>query len=122
MPPPPRQTPSERAQIKHALREERERQRREQVRYELARLEADRRSIHSAHNDLMAVRTRLTESLEHLETQNQRGQTNLGQIYRLKAEREQVQKQMDEYRRQWNGLGEEVEEKNVELYLGESDD
>lgn len=70
----------------------------------------------------MAVRTRLTESLEHLETQNQRGQTNLGQIYRLKAEREQVQKQMDEYRRQWNGLGEEVEEKNVELYLGESDD
>lgn len=119
MPPPSKQTPYERAQAKLALRAERQQQ--AQAKYEIALLQAERHSVVAALKRITGHQKRLVESLEHIEAENEGWQTpnaNLEQMYRLRDQIEQVEKQANECHRRWDELGEEIEEKHVEIAFG----
>ncbi|CAF9940788.1 MAG: hypothetical protein ALECFALPRED_008861 [Alectoria fallacina] len=119
MPPPSKQTPYERAQAKHALRAERQQQ--EQAKYEITQLQAERRAIVDTLKTVTTSHRQLVELLEHIETENERWQTpnaSLGEMYKLKDEREQMEKQEKECHRRWDELGENIETKHVEIAFG----
>ena len=132
MPPPPphptqpprsKKPPHERAQAKKALRAERQQE--DRAKYEVTQLQAERRAIVDALKTVTADHERLLASLGRIETENGQWQTpnaSLGEMYRLRVEIEQVEKQMRECHQRWDELGEQIEEKHVEIAFGGSGD
>lgn len=89
----------------------------------MTQLHAERRSILDTLKSITTNHKQLIKSLEHIETGNEQWQTpnaNLGEIYRLKDEIDQVEKQVKEGHRRWDELGEKIEEKHVEIAFGKS--
>lgn len=120
-PPPPstRRTPQERAQARTALRAELERESRAKA--ELVELQRERHAVVENLKALSANHKELQRTLEHYENENERWQTpnaNLGEIYRLRHDIEQSQWQIKECHRRWDQLGDEIEEKHVEIAFG----
>ena len=124
MPSPLKKNLSERAPANNSLRAA-ERQQQEQAKQELAQLQAERRSIADTLRRLTVTHEELVQSLERIETENEQWQTpnaSLGELYRLRDQREQVEKQVKECHRRWDALGEDIEEKHDEIAFGGSGD
>lgn len=122
-PPRSKKPPHERAQAKKALRAERQQE--DRAKYEVTQLQAERRAIVDALKTVTADHERLLASLGRIETENGQWQTpnaSLGEMYRLRVEIEQVEKQMRECHQRWDELGEQIEEKHVEIAFGGSGD
>lgn len=100
-----------------------ERQRQERARHDIAGLVSERRGLTSTLGAAVDERRELVGCLEAIEEENGRWQSpnaNLGEIYRLKDAIERVVRRETECHRRWTELGEEIEEKHVEIAFGKS--
>ncbi|CAF9917812.1 hypothetical protein IMSHALPRED_003754 [Imshaugia aleurites] len=112
-----------RAQTKHALRLERQQQ--QWARNEITRLQAERHALVEALKGTTAAHKALVETLERIETDSGRwqspGASSAGSYADgVKEEMERVERQIKECHRRWDELGEEIEEKHVEIAFGGS--
>lgn len=84
-------------------------------------LQAERHLVTDTLKTVTTKRKRLGDALARIEVGNERWQTpnaNLGEMCRLKEGIERFERQARECHRRWDELGEEIEEKHVEIAFG----